>query len=280
MIQFRNLLSGLLFPEGPRWHEGKLWFSDMHAHKVRTVDLSGHAEDVAEVPAWPSGLGWLADGRLLIVSMTDRKLLRLEKGELKTHADISKLASFHCNDMVTDGQGRAWVGNFGYDLLSGAAQKQAELVLVNPDGSARIVADKLDFPNGTVVTADGKTLIVGESMGHRLTAFDIQQDGSLSNRRTWAALGEAVPDGIALDQENAVWVASPMTREVLRVKEGGSIAERIQCDSMPIACALGGPDRKTLFLLLADSIDADECRAKKSARIDTMEVAIAGAGWP
>jgi len=276
----KPLLQGLIFPEGPRWHEGKLWFSDMHAHKVRTVDLAGHAEDVVEVPAWPSGLGWLPDGRLLIVSMTDRKLLRLENGQLKTHADISKLASYHCNDMVSDGQGRAWVGNFGYDLLSGGAPKQAELVLVNPDGSARVAADKLDFPNGTVVTADGKTLIVGESMGHRLTAFDIEPDGSLSGRRTFAELGEAVPDGIALDEAGAVWVASPLTKELLRVRHDGGTEECIKCDSMPIACALGGPGRKTLFVLLADSINPDECRAKQSACIETMEVAVGGAGWP
>src|SRR5713101_1758064 len=280
MPQFKSLLKGLIFPEGPRWHEGKLWFSDMHAHKVRTVDLDGRAEDIAEVAAWPSGLGWLPDGRLLIVSMTDRKLLRLENGQLKTHADLSKLASFHCNDMVVDGQGRAYVGNFGYDLLSEAPKKPAELVLVNPDGSARVVADGLDFPNGTVVTADGKTLIVGESMGHRLTAFNIAGDGSLTNRRVFAELGEGVPDGIALDAENAVWVASPLNKELLRVKEGGVITDRLECDSMPIACALGGPSRKTLFLLFADSIHPEECRATCGARIDTMAVTVSGVGWP
>jgi sugar lactone lactonase YvrE len=280
MNQFKSLLKGLIFPEGPRWHDGKLWFSDMHDHKVRTVDLNGRAEDIAEVPTWPSGLGWLPDGRLLIVSMTDRKLLRLEHGQLKTHADISQLASFHCNDMVVDGKGRAYVGNFGYDLLSDAPKKPAELVLVNPDGSARVVADGLDFPNGTVVTADGKTLIVGESMGHRLTAFNIADDGALTNRRVFAELGEGVPDGIALDAENAVWVASPLNRELLRVKEGGTVTDRIKCDSMPIACALGGSSRKSLFVLFADSIHRDECRATKSARIDTMEVMVSGVGWP
>ncbi len=280
MAQLKSLLKGLIFPEGPRWHDGKLWFSDMHALKVRTVDLNGHAQDIAEVPTWPSGLGWLPDGRLLIVSMTDRKLLRLENGQLKTHADISKLASFHCNDMVVDGKGRAYVGNFGYDLLSNAPQKSAELVLVNPDGSARVVADGLDFPNGTVVTADGKTLIVGESMGHRLTAFSIAEDGSLRSRRVFAELGEGVPDGIALDAENAVWVASPLNKELIRVKDGGAVTDRIRCDSMPIACALGGPNRKTLFVLFSDSIHPEECRATRSARIDTMEVPVAGVGWP
>lgn len=281
MAGFHVLLDGLIFPEGPRWHRGKLFFSDMHAHKVRTVDLKGHAEEVCEVAAWPSGLGWLPNGKLLIVSMTDRKLLVLEKsGELKTHADISNLASFHCNDMVVDGKGRAYVGNFGYDLLSGAPAKKAELVLVNPDGSARVVADGLDFPNGTVETPDGKTLIVGESMGHRLTAFDIEPDGSLTNRRVWADLGQAVPDGIALDAQNAVWVASPLTKQVMRVKEGGEVTDRAGFGSMPIACALGGPRRKTLFVLFADSINPDECRAQRSARIDTIQVPVGGAGWP
>jgi sugar lactone lactonase YvrE len=280
MSQLKALLKGLVFPEGPRWHDGKLWFSDMHAHQVRTVDLQGYAEDVAEVPGWPSGLGWLPDGRLLIVSMTDRKLLRVENGDLKIHADISQLASFHCNDMVVDGSGRAYVGNFGYDLLADAPPKPAELVLVNPDGSARVVAQALDFPNGSVVTPDGRTLIVGESMGHRLTAFRIQNDGLLSDRRVFAELGEGVPDGIALDSESAVWVASPLNRQLLRVREGGAVTDRIQCDSMPIACALGGPSRKTLFVLFSDSIRPEECRQRKSARIDTMEVAVGGAGWP
>src|SRR6266851_5172114 len=239
------LLGGLMFPEGPRWHDGKLWFSDMHAHKVMTVDLNGRAEAVCEVPAWPSGLGWLPDGRMLIVSMTDRKLLRLDTDGLKTHADISKLASFHCNDMVVDAKGRAYVGNFGYDLLAKAPQKPAEIVMVTPDGAARVVAKDLQFPNGAVITPDGKTLIVGESMGHRMSAFDVQADGSLTNHRIWAEL-----------------------------------AERIKFDVMPIACMLGGPGRRTLFILLSETIHAEECRAKRSARIETMEVAVGGAGLP
>jgi sugar lactone lactonase YvrE len=252
----------------------------MHAHQVRTVDLDGRAEDVVEVPTWPSGLGWLPDGALLIVSMTDRKLLRYSAAELKIHADISHLASYYCNDMVVDGRGRAYVGNFGFDFFSGSAQKPAELALVEPDGSARVVATGLDFPNGSVITADGKTLIVGESLGHRLTAFHIEDDGSLINQSIWAELGDAVPDGIALDTENGLWVASPLSRELLYVEQGGKIGRRIKCESMPIACALGGPARKTLFVLLADSINPDECRARKSAHIDVMDVAIGGAGWP
>jgi sugar lactone lactonase YvrE len=280
MAEFKVLLDGLMFTEGPRWHDGKLFFSDMHAHKVMSVDLEGKAQTIVEVPTWPSGLGWLPDGRMLIVSMTDRKLLRLDPDGLKTHADLDTLASFYCNDMVVDGKGRAYVGNFGYDLLSGEPQKPAELILVNPDGSARVAADGFDFPNGTVISPDGKTLVVGESMGHRLTAFNIQSDGSLTNRRPFADLGEAVPDGIALDAEGAIWVASPMSKELLRVRDGGAVAERLKFDTMPIACALGGPDRRSLFMLTSDSINPDECRAKKASKIWIKEVAVPGAGWP
>ncbi|HXR25165.1 MAG TPA: SMP-30/gluconolactonase/LRE family protein [Candidatus Binataceae bacterium] len=280
MAEFKVLLDGLMFTEGPRWHDGKLFFSDMHAHKVMSVDLEGKAQTVVEVPTWPSGLGWLPDGRMLIVSMTDRKLLRLDPDGLKTHADLDTLASFYCNDMVVDGKGRAYVGNFGYDLLSGEPQKPAELILVNPDGSTRVAADGFDFPNGTVISPEGNTLVVGESMGHRLTAFNIQSDGSLTNRRPFADLGEAVPDGIALDAEGAIWGASPMSKELLRVRYGGAVAERLTFDTMPIACALGGPERRTLFMLTSDSINPDECRAKKASKIWIKEVAVAGAGWP
>ncbi|MGA2409047.1 MAG: SMP-30/gluconolactonase/LRE family protein [Candidatus Binataceae bacterium] len=280
MAEPQLLLDGQMFLEGPRWHEDKLWFSDMHAHQVKTVDFEGRTEVIAEVPAWPSGLGWLADGRLLIVSMTNRKLLRQDPDGLKVHADLNGLASFHCNDMVSDAKGRAYVGNFGYDLFTNEAKKPAELILVNPDGSARVAADGLDFPNGTVITADGKTLIVAESMGGRLTAFTVGDDGSLANRRLFADLGKATPDGIAIDAENAIWVASPFTHELILVKDGGEVTDRIKFEAMPIACALGGPQRRTLFILTSDSVDPEECRAKKSAKIYIREVAIGGAGWP
>ena len=152
--------------------------------------------------------------------------------------------------------------------------------MVEPDGTARVAARDLQFPNGSVITADGKTLVVGETMGHRLTAFEIAADGALSNRRVWAELGEAVPDGIALDAEGAIWVASPFTHELVRVKQGGQVAERIKRDQMPIACMLGGPARRTLFLLTSESIDPDVLRAKRNSRIETTEVEVAGAGFP
>lgn len=182
------LLDGLRFGEGPRWHKGRLWFSDMHDCKVLAVDLNGQLETIVEVPNRPSGLGWLPDDTLLVVSVTDRRLLKLAPGGLEEVADLSSLASFHCNDMVVDPAGRAYIGNFGFDLLNNAPAAFAQLILVTADGKARIVAEKMRFPNGTVITPDGNTLIVGETTGGALTAFDITADGSLINRRTWAQL--------------------------------------------------------------------------------------------
>ncbi len=274
------LLDGLCFGEGPRWHAGRLWFSDMHDHKVLAVNLDGKVETIAEVPNQPSGLGWLPDDSLLIVSMTDRKLLRLEAGNLSEFADLSALASFHCNDMVVDSEGRAYVGNFGFDFLSGEDPADAELIMVTPDGDASIVAREMKFPNGTVITPNGQTLIVGETWGGTLTAFDIAADGSLSGRRVWAQLEGAIPDGICLDEGGGIWVASPMSSEVLRVVEGGNVTDRISVATQAFACMLGGPDRKTLFILTANSSEPDECKQSRSGCIEMATVAIAGAGLP
>jgi sugar lactone lactonase YvrE len=274
------LLDGLYFPEGPRWHEGRLWFSDMHGHRVMTVGLDGTAATVVEVPAAPSGLGWLPDGRLLVVSMEDRRLLRLDGGALTEVADLSRLASFHCNDMVVDAQGRAYVGNFGFDLHGGATPVSTVLILVLPTGEARVVAENMEFPNGTVITPDGRTLIIGESFGPRLTAFDVQADGSLTNRRVWATLTGAVPDGICLDAEGAVWVASPISAEVLRMREGGQVTQRISVSTQAFACMLGGPQRRHLFICTATSGDPAVAREKRDGRIEVVEVEIPGAGLP
>jgi sugar lactone lactonase YvrE len=274
------LLDGLVFPEGPRWHEGKLWFSDMHDQLVKTVDLDGRCEEVVRVENDPSGLGWLPDGRLLVVSMRDRRLLRLDADGLREVADLSGIATYHCNDMVTDARGRSYVGNFGFDFQKGEPPRTAAIALVTPDGRVRVAADDLSFPNGTVITPDGRTLIVGESFAGRLTAFDVAEDGSLSNRRVWAQLEKAVPDGICLDAEGAIWVASPMSGEVVRVREGGEVAERIRVATMAIACMLGGPRRSTLFVCTSESLPAEECRAKHSAKIEVVEVEVPGAGLP
>jgi len=279
VLETRVLLDGLAFGEGPRWHNGRLWFSDMHAYQVMTVDLSGRTEIIVRVPGQPSGLGWLPDGRLLVVSMTDRRLLRLESGGLVEAADLSKLASYHCNDMVVDRQGRAYIGHFGFDSSS-QPFASAEVILVTLDGRARVVAEQMAFPNGSVITPDGRTLIVAETFAARLTAFDIKPDGSLTGRRLWASTSPAVPDGICLDAEGGIWIASPTTREVVRIQEGGQVATRISLSRPAYACMLGGTDRRTLFVLTAESSIPGEVRAKLSGRVEIVEVDVPGAGLP
>jgi sugar lactone lactonase YvrE len=275
------LLEGIIFGEGPRWREGRLYFSDMHADRVLAVDPAGRQEVIAEVPGRPSGLGWDAQGRLLIVSMTDRKLLRLERGRLSEVADLSALAAGNCNDMVVDARGRAYVGNFGYDFERNEAQRSADLILVDVDGRARVAASDLQFPNGSVISPDGRTLVVAESMAGQLTAFDVAADGSLSRRRVWAKLEQGMlPDGICLDASGAIWVASPTSREVARVAEGGRVLARIAFDRMPIACMLGGSDRRTLFILTATSFVRAECQASRDGRLETVPVEVPGAGLP
>ena len=277
-----TLLDNRCFGEGPRWRDGCLYFSDMHAREVVAVTMDGRRSTIAQVPAQPSGLGWLPDGRLLIVAMLDRALLR-QDGELLTRvADLTHLASSHCNDMVVDQHGNAYIGNFGFDLFDKtAARRNAELILVRPDGQAAVVARDLQFPNGTVITPDGKTLIVAESMGARLTAFDIGEDGGLRNRRVWASLAPGtVPDGICLDAEGAVWVASPSTLNCLRVVQGGRVTATIACERSAFACMLGGEDRRTLFIVTAPSSDPAECRAQRAGRIEYTRVEVPGAGLP
>ncbi len=276
----KTLVDGLAFGEGPRWHEDRLWFSDMHSQCVMTADMDGKTEIICHVEGDPSGLGWLPDGRLLIVSMRDRRLLRLDQAGLVEAADLSGLASWYCNDMVVDAQGRAYVGNFGFDLHKQAKPSSAEIVLVLPNGDARVVSNEVTFPNGSVITPDGRTLIVGETFGGGLTAFDIQEDGSLSKRRQWAKIEGAVPDGICLDAEGAIWVASPVSAEVFRIHEGGEISQRVSVATQAFACMLGGPDRKTLFVLTAGSSLPDECKEKRDAKIEIMEVDVPGAGLP
>ena len=275
-----TLIEGLCFAEGPRWHEGRLWFSDMHDYKVLATDMDGNMEIMAEVPEQPSGLGWLPDGRLLIVSMLDRKLLVQEDGDLSEFASLYDLATYHCNDMVTDNLGRSYVGNFGFDLFDGSEATTAEIIMVTPDGQPRVVADKVSFPNGTVITPDGKTLIVGESMAACLTAFDIADDGTLSNRRVWAQLDKAIPDGICLDDQGGIWVASPISNEALRVLEGGEVTDRIKVENQAFACMLGGENRKRLFILTAASSDPEECRSGRTGKIEYVDVEFPGAGFP
>ena len=281
MTELATVLEGLAFPEGPRWHDGRLFFSDQHARQVLALDPSGAVEVVVRVEQQPSGLGWTPDGRLLIVSMLDRRLLRLEAdGTVTEVADLSQLATFHCNDMVVAGNGRAYVGNFGFDLDNGAAPRPANLIAVEPDGAARVVAEEMRFPNGTVITPDGQTLIVGESVAGRLTAFTIDADGSLSDRRVWARLDGAVPDGICLDAEGAVWIACPLSSRCLRVAEGGEILEEIATEQPAFACMLGGADRRTLYVCTSVMGGAAATTARRPGRIRAREVDVAGAGLP
>lgn len=276
-----RVVDGLAFGEGPRWRDGKLWYSDMHRGVVETVTLDGERAQICEVQNDPSGLGFLPDGRLLVVSMRDRRLLRLEPdGSLVEHANLWDLASFHLNDMVVTASGRAYVGNFGFDLQARAEFAAAELIAVEPDGSARVVADGMAFPNGTVITQDETTLIVAQSFGRDLVAFSIEDDGSLTNRRQWADLGTGTPDGICLDAEGAVWYADPVHGDCVRVGEGGEELDRVETELKAFACMLGGPERRHLFMLTADGSSPEESVTTMSGRIDAVEVAVPGAGWP
>jgi sugar lactone lactonase YvrE len=277
---FEVLIDGLTFPEAPRWHDGRLWLSDFYSFRVLAVDLEGHAQTVAEVPQRPSGLGWTRDGALLIVSMLDRSLFRFEAGQLSKVADLSALAGGPCNDMVVDAQGRAYVGNFGYDRHAGEAPRTTCIARVDPDGRVVRAAEDLLFPNGTVITPDGKTLIVGETFAERLTAFDIDGDGSLRNRRIFAQIEGLFPDGICLDAEGAIWVADPFGKRVVRVFAGGRVERSISTGERgAYACMLGGHDRRTLFVC-TNTGSGPAMGQKRDGRIDFMRVDVPGAGLP
>lgn len=280
----RTVIEGLGFSEGPRWHDGRLWFSDVGAAAVFALDpVDGEAEEVHQVPTRPSGLGWLPDGRLLVVSMTDRRLLRSDPDgtTLIEHADLSDLASSDCNDMVVDGRGNAYVGNTGFSLTAQPIEpRPAEVVLVRPDGSAEVVDDQVMFPNGSVVTPDGDTLVVAETFGGCLTAFTIGANGGLSDRRTWAEIPGAAPDGICLDAEGAIWVADATSASCLRVAEGGAVLDQVDVGpQQAFACALGGTDRATLFVCAADGFDGNAIQ-RRTGRIVAFDVDVPGAGWP
>ena len=275
------LLDGLRFGEGPRWRDGKLWFSDMQRYQVMTVDPDGNAEVVVHVPERPSGLGWRPDGTLLIVSMEDRKLMRhVPPDGLEEVADLSSVATWHCNDMVVDARGRAYVGNFGSDTLSGDEVSPAAIALVTEDNEVRMAADNLEFPNGTVISPDGRTLIVAESRGGRLTACDVADDGGLSGRRVFADFDEVSPDGICLDAEGGVWVSNPLAPECIRVLEGGEVTDRVSTEHNTYACMLGGDGGTTLYICSADANEADWSANQASGFIEVVEVAVPHAGLP
>jgi sugar lactone lactonase YvrE len=270
--------------EAPRWHANRLWCTDLGAREVLAVDLSGTSEVVARVPSL--GLGFLPepDGRLLIASMHDGLLLRREPdGSLVTHAGLTSLSRQPWNDLVVDGRGNAYVDNIGFDFPGGAFAPAGIVALVTPDGTVRRVADGLAFPNGMAVTPDNATLIVAESYGARLTAFDIAVDGSLAHQRVWASLEGAPgshPDGVCLDAEGAVWYADVPAKRCVRVREGGETLQTIELERGCFACALGGKDQRTLFIMAAEFPAAASGPGLRTGQIIMVEAPAPGAGWP
>jgi sugar lactone lactonase YvrE len=279
--ELQTLMTGIAFGESPRWHDDRLWFSDWGAQEIIAVDLEGESEVIVRVPSFPFCIDWLPDGRLLIVSASDRLLLRREPdGPLVTHADLSTLSEHPWNDIVVDGRGNAYIGNIGFDFPE-AEFAPGTLALVTPDGSARQVADGVAFPNGIVVTPDNSTLIVAESYANRLTAFDITADGSLCNQREWADLGGGVPDGICLDAEGAVWYGDVPNKQCVRVREGGEVLQTIALDRGCFACMLGGPDGKTLFMVAQEWSGMESTAdGERTGQLLTAPAPAAGAGRP
>jgi sugar lactone lactonase YvrE len=275
---------GLKFTESPRWHDGKLWFLDIHDKRIKTADLGGRLETSVELPFIPNAFGIRRDGSLLVGDAMQRQIHRWDGQALQPLADLSGITTFCLSDGIVDAQDRMYVGDIGYNFFDPANKPVDTCVIacLEPDGRARVVAKDLSFPNGIVVTPDGKTLIVGETMGHRLTAFDVQADGSLANRRVYAQLPEDVsPDGIALDAEGAVWLANPEGKfGVLRVREGGEIVERVELDTESYAVMLGGAEHRSLFICGSDSHDPAEIAKAPSATLRVVEVEVPGAGVP
>ena len=280
-LNLTPFIDDFVFLEGPRWRDGLLWVSDVNDKKVYTISPQGERKVMAEVSNRPSGIGFLPDGTPLVVSMRDNTLRRIEGNELPVHGDVSALVKGEINDMVVDKKGNAYVGSMGYDLFRGEKFAPGTIVLVKPDGSVREVADGLHFPNGPVVSPDGKMLVVAESWGKRLSAFTIEDDGSLSNRRVFADLGDYTPDGITLDEEGGIWLAAFANDAFVRVKDGGEITDVIEVpDRRAVACTLGGDDMKTLYCLTFDGQMSDIGKGKRASRIETMRVDIAGSGSP
>lgn len=267
------LMSGVAMGESPRWHENRLWFSDWGAQEIVAVDSYGKSEVAVRAPfGLPFCIDWLHDGRLLVVSGRQGVVLRREHdGSLVTHADLHGPAGMGWNEIVVDGRGNIYInGGSG-------------IVLLTPDGSVRQVADNIAFPNGMAITPDNLTLIIAESYGKKLTSFDIAADGSLSNRRVWAALGDGVPDGICIDADGAVWYADVPNKRCMRVREGGEVLETVTCDRGCFACMLGGAEKKTLFIMATEWRGMDkmaEVAQERTGQVLTYETPAPHAGWP
>jgi len=270
-----------VFLEGPRWRDGKLWVSDVNGKKVYTLNMEGERTAVVDVPRRPSGIGFLPDKTPIVVSMQDRCLYKVINGQLQLHADVDALVKGDINDMVVDKKGNAYVGSMGYELFRGEEFKPGNMILVTPDGKAREVANGLHVPNGPVVSTDGKQLVVAESWGKRLTAFTIEEDGSLTGQRVFADLGDHTPDGITLDSDGAIWVAAFANKCFIRVLDGGEITHKVDVgERRAVACTLGGDDLKTLFCITFEGSMKDIVGTKKASRLEIVRVAVAGAGSP
>jgi sugar lactone lactonase YvrE len=283
--QVQTLLTGLAFGESPRWHAGRLWVSDWGTREIITVGLDGKHKVIVRLD-FPSFqaicMDWLPDGRLLIVSSLAGLLLCMQPGgSLVTYADLAKLSGKGWNEIVVDGRGHAYVNGGGFNLAAGEPFAPGIIALVTPDGSARQVADGIAFPNGMAVTPDNGTLIVAESYAQKLTAFDIAADGSLSNRRVWADLGDGAPDGICIDSEDAVWYADVPNKRCVRVREGGEVLQTVELDRGCFACMLGGADRKTLFIVAREWRGMERTTdAQRTCQVLAIQAPAAGAGWP
>ena len=282
MPDLNTLMTGIEFGESPRWHEGRLWFSDWGAEKLYAVDLDGNAEVIVEVPSFPFCIDWTPEGQLLIVSARRRAVLKLApNGSLSEFADLSILSDRPPNnEIVVDGRGSIYVNGGGFDMMAGEPPAPGTVALISPDGEPREVAGGLAFPNGMAVTPDNSTLIVAESYGRRLTAFDIAPDGSLDNRRVWADLGEDAPDGITVDAEGAVWYADVPHAHCVRVREGGEVLEKIELDRGCFSCALGGPDGRTLFIVAREWHGRDISAGAGTGVLVATRVDVPHAGWP
>jgi sugar lactone lactonase YvrE len=284
MRRQQTLLTDLTIGESPRWHDGRLWFSNWVAQEIIAVDPKGNSEVVLRVPflSFPFSIDWLPDGRLLMASSSERPFLRRERdGSLVTHADTKHLSKGGWNEIVVAARGNAYVNGAGFDMMAGEPFAPGIVALVTPDGNARQVADDIHFPNGMAVAPDGSTLVVAESYGRRLTAFEIAVDGSLRRRRVWADLGDGVPDGICFDAENAIWYADVPNKRCVRVREGGEVLQTVDVDRGCFACMLGGDDRTTLFILAADWRGPQHMTdGSRTGKLLTIQVAVPGAGRP
>jgi sugar lactone lactonase YvrE len=280
MAELRTLMTGIGLGESPRWHEGRLWFSDWVAHEVIALDRDGGHDVMAKVDAFPFSIDWLPDGPMVITA--GRELLRMEPdGSLVTHVDLSDLSDYGWNEIVVDGRGNAYVNGPGFDMMAGGDFAPGTIAIVRPDGSAEQVAGGVAFPNGMVVTPDDSTLIVADSYAKELTAFDIGGDGTLTNRRTWADLGEGAPDGICLDAEGAVWYADVPNRRCTRVAEGGETLDVLEADRGCFACMLGGEDGHTLFMNSAEWNGPEGIfKEPRTGQVLAVEAPAAHAGHP